>query len=138
MSTVDSIFSIVIFHVRMSLFQSTLLSFCKPFLLSFFLCYPGEAFKGPILTGVCKNLTMLNQITIYNMKNYYTIWKYIYICVCVCIYMCMYMCMYNCECCIMSCIAIMWLRFQCRSFFQYCFPVINYIVTYYIYIIFLV
>ena len=23
-------------------------------LCSFFLCYPGEALKGPILTGVCK------------------------------------------------------------------------------------
>ena len=30
MSTVDSIFSIVIFHICMSLFESTLLSFCKP------------------------------------------------------------------------------------------------------------
>ena len=30
MSTVDSIISIVIFHIFMSLFESTLLSFCKP------------------------------------------------------------------------------------------------------------
>ena len=29
MSTVDYIFSIVIFHICMSLFESTLLSFCK-------------------------------------------------------------------------------------------------------------
>ena len=30
MSTVDSTFSIVIFHICMSLFESTSLSFCKP------------------------------------------------------------------------------------------------------------
>ena len=30
MSTVDSVFSMIIFHICMSLFQSTLLSFCKP------------------------------------------------------------------------------------------------------------
>ena len=30
MSTIDSIFSIVIFHICMSLFESTLLNFCKP------------------------------------------------------------------------------------------------------------
>ena len=30
MSTVDSIFSIVIFHICMLLFEATLLSFCKP------------------------------------------------------------------------------------------------------------
>ena len=30
MTTVDSISSIVIFHMCMSLFESTLLSFCKP------------------------------------------------------------------------------------------------------------
>ena len=30
MPTVDSIFGIVIFHIYMSLFESTLLSFCKP------------------------------------------------------------------------------------------------------------
>ena len=30
MSTVDSIVSIVIFHICLSLFQSTLLNFCKP------------------------------------------------------------------------------------------------------------
>ena len=30
MSTVDSIFSIIIFHICMSLFESTLLSFCNP------------------------------------------------------------------------------------------------------------
>ena len=30
MSTVDSIFRIVIFHICMSLFESTLLSLCKP------------------------------------------------------------------------------------------------------------
>ena len=30
MSTVDSIFRIVIFHICMSLFESTLISLCKP------------------------------------------------------------------------------------------------------------
>ena len=32
-------------------------------LCSFFLCYPGEALEGPILTGVCFFSTMLIQIT---------------------------------------------------------------------------
>ena len=47
-------------------------------LRSFFLCYPGEALEGPISTGVCKNSTMLIQITTYNNKNQYSMYIYIY------------------------------------------------------------
>ena len=44
-------------------------------LRSFFLCYPGEALEGQILTEVCKNLTMLIQITTYRYEKLLYIYK---------------------------------------------------------------
>ena len=35
----------------------------------FFLCYPGKALEGPILTGVCINSRMFIQITTYKYKK---------------------------------------------------------------------
>ena len=38
-------------------------------LRSFFLCYPSEALEGPISIWVCKNSTMLIQITTYKYEK---------------------------------------------------------------------
>ena len=40
----------------------------------FLICYSGEALEGPISTGVCKNSTMLTQITTYKYKKYYAMY----------------------------------------------------------------
>ena len=78
MSTVDSICSIVIFHICMSLFESTLLSFCEflasviffiSFVVFFLSLLPWRSVGGPISTGVCKKSIMLIQITTYKYEK---------------------------------------------------------------------